>query len=253
MSSSNRERLRAEQAAKAKQAKVMRIVGVAAIAVAVLVLGVFGTLVVQTLGKSGQITPPNATADKAGIVAYPGTVVATANPTASSTATPGVPVVELFYDYQCPVCKQLETLHGATLAELAKSGKIDLRYRPLIFLDSMLSNDSSQRATIAATCADLSGHFAAYHDTIFANQPAEGVGYTRDQLRTTFAQTAGITGTDLTTFQACYDQQQTRDFVKAADALNVPQSTPRMTVNGKDFDFRISADQLAAAIAKAAS
>jgi protein-disulfide isomerase len=239
MAQSNRERLRAEQAAQAKQAKNMRVFGFAAVAVAVVVLGVFGAVFLQALNKNGQVTPPNATADGSGIVAYPG------------TAKAGAPVVDLFFDYQCPVCKQLEAAHGAKLTELAKSGAIDLRYRPLIFVDEMVLNDSSQRAAIGAACADIAGGYAAYHDQVFANQPAEGVGYTDDQLRSTFPTSAGITGESLTKFQTCYDNRQTRDFVKAAAAANTPKSTPRMQVNGKDFDYRVATDQLADAIKKA--
>jgi protein-disulfide isomerase len=244
MASSSREQLRAQQAARAKQAKTMRIFGFAAIALSVLILGVFGTVVFQALTKSNQVAPPNATADKTGIQPYPG------------KANAGAPVVELFFDYQCPGCASLEKLYGAKLTELATTGEIDLRYRNMYFLDDNLGNDSSLRAATAAACADVVGHYPDYHSTIFANQPSkEGAGYSTELLRTTIAAKVGITGDALTTFQSCYDKSLTADFVKAADSANRPliQTTPTLHVNGKVFEISVNPDQLLDAIKKAAA
>jgi hypothetical protein len=67
-----------------------------------------------------------------------------------------------------------------------------------------------------------------------------------------FAATAGISGDALTRFQQCYDRGQTTDFVAAAYAKNLPASTPRMTVNGKDFELSVAPSDLIAAINAAA-
>ena len=234
MSQSRREALRRQQEAQARAKRLQRIILVAAIVLGLVVIGVVGTIVVSQLNKGGTAAgtnssvPVNATSDASGIVVNPGTF------------TDGVPKVEVFLDYQCPVCKQFETQFGTTLDDMATKGEIQLIYRTMTFLDNKLRNDSSLKAGIAAACADNAGAYSAYHNAIFAGQPTnEGTGYTTQQLRVDFAGTAGITGDKLTGFQQCYDSRTTQSFVEgtnekaAADGVN---STPTIMVNGTKLD-----------------
>ena len=237
MSQNNRERLRKAQAAAAKQQRMTRIIGVGAVVLVLVVIGVFVGVLVQNQGKTstaaaGAITPPNATMDGKAVLVNPGKFKA------------GAPVVELFFDYQCPVCKQFETAYGKSLASLADSGEIELHYRTMTFLDNNLNNDASLRAGIAATCSDVAGKYAAFHNEIYVNQPAtEGGGYTDTMLRATIPSTVGITGDALSSFQSCYDKQATKAFVTNSDdlgtqdmlAINKSVATPTMHVNGKDL------------------
>jgi protein-disulfide isomerase len=173
-------------------------------------------------------------------------------------AKPGAIIIDLHSDYQCPWCAKAELLYGQALADLAQTGDIEFRiHLRTIIGDNMLHNDSSERASRAATCADTIGAFWAYHSTIFNNQPEEGVGFTDAQLRVDFAQQAGISGANLTQFQACYDQGTTASFVAAMEqeAAQVGiVSTPTFYINGLpiSFDLRAtsapSAEQLLAAI-----
>ena len=73
---------------------------------------------------------------------------------------------------RCPICKTFEDALGSTLADLVSAGTARIVYYPLSFLDRQLGNDSSLRAANAAGCAQDAGAFAAYHDTVFTNQPA---------------------------------------------------------------------------------
>lgn len=189
-----------------------------------------------------QITAPNAD---------PSTGVYTVN---AGVAKHGAPTLTLYEDYQCPACKASEDSFGPVLRQLAASGEITLQFRTLTFLDNNFKGQSSYRAAMAAAAADAVGALEAYHDVIYRNQPAkEGTGYTDDQLRTTFAAQAGITGEKLTEFQKYYDTRATSDFVrKAADqGLQSGKSlaeadpsafrpdghfgTPTWTVNGKPY------------------
>lgn len=234
MTQSRREALRRQQEAQARAKRLQRIILVAAIVLGLVVIGVVGTIVVSQLNKGGTAAgtnssvPVNATSDASGIVVNPGTF------------KDGVPKVEVFLDYQCPVCKQFETQFGTTLDDMATKGEIQLIYRTMTFLDNNLRNDSSLKAGIAAACADNAGAYSAYHNAIFAGQPTnEGTGYTTQQLRVDFAGTAGITGDKLTGFQQCYDSRTTQSFVEgtnekaAADGVN---STPTIMVNGTKLD-----------------
>lgn len=233
MSQSNREQLRRNQAAQAQQKRLTRIIGVGAAVLVVVLIGVFVAVLFQNQAHTvtaSSATPPNATGSKDGIIVNPG------------KATAGAPVVELFFDYQCPVCKQFEGLYGASLKSLAASGAIELHYRNMTFLDNNFNNDASLRAGIGAACSDFAGKYSAYHDEIYANQPTkEGDGYTDEMLSATIPAAVGIAGADLTNFQACYKDQTTKAFVQgmndSASKAGV-NATPSFHVNGKDLPLQ---------------
>ena len=87
----------------------------------------------------------------------------------------------------------LQDIRGRA-GHLVSAGTARIVYYPLSFLDRQLGNDSSLRAANAAGCAQDAGAFAAYHDTVFANQPErEGDGYTDEELLQ-FGRDAGIEG-----------------------------------------------------------
>lgn len=240
-STSRREALRRQQEAEAARARRMRIISLAAALLALALVAVVGTVWyndhrTKVKAASAQGTPKNALADKSGISVNPG------------KAKAGAPTLTIYFDYQCPYCKHAEEKLGTTINTLAAKGDINLEYRTMTFLDTNLRNDSSSRAAVAAACSDNAGAYAKYHDVVFQHQPTqEGVGYTDQQLRADFAQQAGITGSALTDFQACYDAKATQDFVKGVDekaAKAGVTSTPTYRVNGKDLDWKnVPADE----------
>ena len=259
MSNKNaRERLRAAQAAQEAKRRRRRIIGAAlgvvlAVAVIVTVVVVVGMSRQVPVAEPGQTQtvagqPPNATADLKGIVVNPG------------VAKPGAPVVAIYQDYQCPVCGQMEKLLGPTFTSLADSGAIQLQYRTLVFLDPGLHNQSSTNAAIGAACADSQGVFAAYHDQVFAHQPAkEGDGYSEQLLRETIPAAVGLSGDKLTAFQQCYDKRTPEQFVKIVDQNGLRDgvtATPTVWVNGHEFSWSkyvTDPTQLGAAIQTAAT
>lgn len=231
MSQNNREKLRKEQAAKAHQQRINRIIGIAGAIMAVVLIAVFAVVLIQQQGNANPndpnaTQPPNATADSKAIIVNPG------------KAAQDAPVVELFFDYQCPICKQFESIYGEALLKLANDGEINLHYRNMVFLDTNLRNDASMRAGVAAACADFAGKYSEFHNEIYVHQPEnEGDGYTDEVLRDTIPASVGITADALTTFQKCYDSQSTKAFVQGTndkalqDGVN---GTPTLHVNGKD-------------------
>ena len=115
----------------------------------------------------------------------------------------GVPVLDYWEDFQCPLCKQMEDSSGAAVRALVASGSVVVNYHMLSFLDDNLHNDSSRRSANAFACSAASGQQGAYHDTVYAHQPAEeGGGYTDAQLLQ-FGQDVGISGDAFTTFSDC--------------------------------------------------
>jgi len=92
---------------------------------------------------------------------------------------PGVrrPVLEIFEDFQCPLCRAMEHAVGPTIKMLAAERKVKVVYWPFQRYrgaegEPMASN--SRRAANAALCAPAD-RWAAYRDLLFAHQPEEGV------------------------------------------------------------------------------
>lgn len=122
-----------------------------------------------------------------------------------------LPTLELWEDFQCPACAQVEKAVGAQIRELADDGLVKLLYRPATFLDDKLAakNEangnpiSSARATAAWGCAVDAGKSGEYHDAVFAAQPAdEGVGYSEPQLLS-LGSSVGIEGEMFNSFTTC--------------------------------------------------
>jgi len=235
-----RAKAQADQRAQANWQRTKRLLIVVAIAVGVTIVAiVIGVLVnnarqaerdKETEGNTaGQITPPNATKDKSAIIS---------NPAVTNAAL----TVNLHFDYQCTACASLEAIVGPTLERLAAAGDISLHYNIHTFMDAKQGNTASTRAAMAATCADTVGKFQAYHNVVFANY---GSGYSEENLRNGYAIQAGMSGEDLTTFQACVDNKATSQFVRDMNAKNSGilsadfadskgvWGTPTVIVNGK--------------------
>ena len=235
----------AANAGEKKRERITRIVG--ALVVVVVVLGIIGIAVVAR----------NSSSDASG-----GTSTASADPNAPApagtfptddtyaygvplNATPNVPVVEIWEDFQCPACQMLEKANGKGIEQLAEEGKIQLIWRPTTFLDRNLQNDSSVRAVAAWGCAVDAGKTKEYHDAVFANAPAtEGDGFTDVQLLG-FAAASGITGAELETFTSCMDagtyQPWALNSTQVFYDANIP-GTPLVKINGTEIDSSIAAD-----------
>ncbi|WOP18504.1 DsbA family protein [Raineyella sp. LH-20] len=246
--SNRRAQLRAAAEAEAKRARTRKIIVTALSVVVVAALVIGGLIWAQsrnTQGAGGSL-PPNTTSAGNGIIVNPG-------------KADGKPVVELFFDYQCPACGNLERQAGKYILDAAEQGDYQLIYRPMTFLDTNLRNDSSVRAANAAACYAEVGDYSAYHQAVFDNQPAqEGAGYTDDLLRNQLPTKLGTSGDKLTQFQQCYDTGRFKGFAQqtnTAAARDGVTGTPTIRVNGKDLDLKsVSApDQFPAAVAKAAA
>lgn len=125
----------------------------------------------------------------------------------TSEAAATLPTLEIWEDFQCPACAQVEAVAGDPIKALADDGLVKLLFRPAIFLDrNTASLNSSARSTSAWGCAIDAGKAGEYHSGVFAIQPAsEGEGFTDQQLKDLGAD-VGIAGEDLATFTTCVDE-----------------------------------------------
>ena len=157
-----------------------------------------------------------------------------------------IPLLQIWEDFQCPACAQLEANSGPAINKLVDDGSVRLELRPTIFLDDKLSGqnmtagnpESSKVATMAFGCAVDAGKGAEFHRAVFANQPkTEGDGFSIGLLAQ-IAQSTGITGPDLTTFSDCLTSKKYEGWVNnsfdrfAKDGIT---STPTGILNGKEL------------------
>lgn len=160
---------------------------------------------------------------------------------ANATAT-GVPIgsanapttVDIYLDFQCPVCKEYEQRSGATLDTLTSSGAARVVYHPVAFLDRVSSGYSS-RASAASGCAAQAGVFEQFVRVLYANQPPEGgSGLPTEQLIALGQQAGAGPG-----FAQCVNANTYAPWTAAltdeASKAGV-NGTPTVKVNGRDID-----------------
>lgn len=200
---------------------------IAAVLVIAVVVGVFVSQANKSGAYSGSV-PQGGTSNAQGLQAYPGVKLQA-----------GAPTVDLYEDFQCPICNDLEKANGEQILADAKAGKIKLVWHLMTFLQDNLNNAPS--STIAANglyCAADAGKAADYHKANFAGQPKEGVGYKISDIKK-FGQQAGITGAALTKFNSCVDNGSYDKYVSAtmdnAGKAGV-NGTPTIFIDGKELN-----------------
>ena len=144
---------------------------------------------------------------------------------------PNVPTIDIYEDFQCPVCARFEAINGITLEKAIEEKKAKVVYHVLSFLGT-----ESILAANAAACASDEDKFLAFHKAFYANQPAENAG----AINATFLKSIGAAvGIDSPKFAACVDNGGYSDWVRnvaeAGAKANV-NSTPTVFVNGKELD-----------------
>ncbi len=171
--------------------------------------------------------------------------------TTNATAGTGVRVgnqqapvlVDVYEDFQCPICNELEQSGLTTdLAAKVKATSIKVDYHVMSFLDSLSGgNKYSSRAANAGYCAadESPDAFAKFHDILFGktgdtnNQPAEGSKGKPDSQLISWGKDAGITSAG---FSTCVTSNQHKDLVagvtEAASKRGV-NGTPTIFVAGK--------------------
>ena len=143
-----------------------------------------------------------------------------------------LPVVDVYEDFQCPICQQFEALNGKYITSLITEKKATVKFHVLSFI-----GEESVRAANAAACANDEGKFVDLHLGLYANQPgSENSGaWTNDRL-IAIAKAQGISGS---TFENCVKDLKYQGWVsKVAEAGSKSgvNSTPTVFVNGKEID-----------------
>ncbi|EXG80143.1 DsbA family protein [Cryptosporangium arvum] len=225
-------RVAAEQLAKQRAAERRRraiVVSVIALAVLVLAAGIGVTFYLSN-------KPEN--------VALPRAATTTGLTVGKDTA----PVtVDVYLDFQCPICKTFEDESGKTLQKYVDEGVVKIAYHPVAYLDRFSSGTKySSRSSAASGCASDAGKFPEFLTTLYANQPEEGGSGLTDATMVSLAEKAGITGD---TFEKCVEDQKYADWTKSvtdeASKAGV-NGTPTVKVNGTALESPTTAALTAA-------
>ncbi|CAN2194635.1 DsbG Protein-disulfide isomerase [Candidatus Nanopelagicaceae bacterium] len=157
-----------------------------------------------------------------------------------------VPVIDIYEDFQCPICAQFEKLQGDYIESLITAKKATVVYHTLSFL-----GPESVNAANAAACSADQGKFLQYHRALYANQPQENTGVWSTDVLGVLGQAAGIMSKKFTSCVNDMAYQGWVNNVASAGAKANVNSTPTVFINGKEIDRKteyFSADKFKAAV-----
>ncbi|MEV4547589.1 DsbA family protein [Nonomuraea wenchangensis] len=138
------------------------------------------------------------------------------------------PVLDVYEDFDCPVCKDMHAKVDPTIQRLARAGKVKVVFHAVtIFVDEPMRSNSV-RAAAAARCVPESS-WLAFRDELYAIQPApHGVasGFTVEEL----VQAARKAGAQVDT---CVRDQSYAESHLAETAKVRLEGTPTLLLDGK--------------------
>lgn len=150
----------------------------------------------------------------------------------------GLPTkVDVFEDFQCPICKLFEDPIGGYLTSLITEKKAQVTYHPLSFLGNGSKDDESIAASNAAYCAVDEGKFLDFHKALYDVQSqVENSGFLNSDNLITIGKKIGITSQ---TFSDCVTNRSKLVNVVAATASMERygvKGTPTTLINGKVWE-----------------
>lgn len=109
--------------------------------------------------------------------------------------------IDLYEDFICPYCGQLEHTNGKQMLDDLNNGTLQIRYRIVDFLNKNSNPPGySKRAANAAYASVAAGKFAQFHWSLYHDQAEEQTpGYSNDQL-INLGKRLGIKGSAYATF-----------------------------------------------------
>ena len=144
----------------------------------------------------------------------------------------GVPKLDIWEDFQCPVCKDFEAVNSAQIKQWINDKKVVAVFHPLSFIGA----ESAYMANAAACSAD-EGKFLQVHEALYANQAsAENSGKWNAQSLVGLGIQLKINSAK---WSKCVSEAKYQDWVNnvAADgAKKNINSTPTVFINGKEME-----------------
>ena len=144
----------------------------------------------------------------------------------------GVPKVDIWEDFQCPVCRDFEAVNNKQIKEWIDGKKIVAVFHPLSFIGA----ESAYMANAAACSAD-EGKFLQFHEALYANQASsENSGQWNSASLIALGANLGISSKS---FTDCVSNAKYQDWV--TNVANDGQkkninSTPTVLINGEEIE-----------------
>jgi protein-disulfide isomerase len=144
----------------------------------------------------------------------------------------GVPKLDIWEDFQCPVCRDFEAVNVKQINEWINQKKVVAVYHPLSFIGA----ESAYMANAAACSAD-EGKYLQFHEALYANQAStENSGKWNPITLVDLGTKIGITSKS---FAECVASAKYQDWVtniaNDGQSKNV-NSTPTVMINGKEIE-----------------
>ena len=144
----------------------------------------------------------------------------------------GKPVVDLWEDFQCPICARFETTNGAYMQTLISEKRAKVVFHLLSFI-----GPESVLAANAGACAADESKFLQFHTYLYGHQSTtENSGLWSNDGLIKAGTAVGLTSS---TFKSCITSAKYGSWVTnvANDGSNKKiDSTPTVFVNGKAID-----------------
>jgi protein-disulfide isomerase len=186
-------------------------------------------------------------------------------PIPSKTNSKDVIAIQIYLDYQCPICGSFEKTNASQISTWVKSGAATLEIHPISILDRVsLGTKYSTRSANAAGCvANFSPNsYFDFSALLFSHQPAENTdGLTDDQI---ISLVKKAKPQKLSSIENCVRAQTFKSWVNAATTrattgpivgTDVPkvEATPTVIINGMKYTGAVNdASAFASAVVKAA-
>ena len=143
----------------------------------------------------------------------------------------GVPKLDIWEDFQCPICRNFEAVNVQQLQDWINNKKVVAVFHPLSFIGA----ESAYMANAAACAAD-EGKFLQMHEALYANQAAtENSGKWNPISLVSLGASLKITSKK---FASCVVDSKYKDWVtnvaNDGSKKNV-NATPTIFINGKEM------------------
>ena len=150
----------------------------------------------------------------------------------------GLPLkIDIFEDFQCPICKLFEDPIGGYLTSLITEKKAQVTYHPLSFLGNGTKDDESIAASNAAYCSVDEDRFLDFHKALMDVQSqVENSGFLNAENLLTIGKKIGITSQ---TFTDCVtNKSKLVNVVAATESMQRygVKGTPTVLINGKVWE-----------------
>ena len=247
--------LRQETAKREKRNRLL--IQVSVVLVALGIVGGIATVVIVDAANQADApvvgdAPENLTA-LGGLKVGVGLQAFTPTNTPTPDAAEDTPEIQIYVDYQCPICQAFDVPNSAQMRSWADVGAATIEIRPISFLDRASLNEYSSRAANSAFCvANFEpDSFFDFHELLMLNQPEEGTsGHDDDQLFA-YAEESGA-GTE--EIKGCIQAKSFGDYTEqhTQRVLSEPQDgvsvsgTPTILVNGNQYTWATGDDLVSA-------